>query len=318
MLWNLPCDFHFNIMSRSSAVLVNPNHNLTVNFVDQSTVILSWNPPSFLGGRSDTVFRVECDACGPSVIYSPNSEIFNDTKITISGLSPVTTYRFQVFSANGVSDMTNEAGDFVDITVTTEASVMSASVNNVRVTSVKAAEITLTWDPPFTPEADMDSPDHVEIYEVRYFSRHDEINATSKMTKVNQIVINSLRQRTEYGFQVRAKTTHGWGDFSQTVFKTTGQVLGTAYIGDEDNMQVRIIAGATVAVVVLLVIIIIMTVLFLRSRTNDECNKKQPSDCDTLEYRNGEVRPRLLHVCMSQLRLRRFSYCGCVRNKECH
>ncbi|XP_046673447.1 ephrin type-B receptor 1-B isoform X1 [Homalodisca vitripennis] len=263
--------------------------NLTVNFVDQSTVILSWNPPSFLGGRSDTVFRVECDACGPSVIYSPNSEIFNDTKITISGLSPVTTYRFQVFSANGVSDMTNEAGDFVDITVTTEASVMSASVNNVRVTSVKAAEITLTWDPPFTPEADMDSPDHVEIYEVRYFSRHDEINATSKMTKVNQIVINSLRQRTEYGFQVRAKTTHGWGDFSQTVFKTTGQVLGTAYIGDEDNMQVRIIAGATVAVVVLLVIIIIMTVLFLRSRTNDECNKKQPSDCDTLEYRNGEV-----------------------------
>lgn len=24
------------------------------------------------------------------------------------------------------------------------------------------------------------------------------------------------------------------------------------------------------------------------SRGNDECNKKQPSDCDTLEYRNGE------------------------------
>lgn len=78
----------------------------------------------------------------------------------------MTTYRFQVFSANGVSDMTNEAGDFVDITVTTEASVMSASVNNVRTTSVKAAEITLTWDPPFTPDSDMDSPDHVEMYEV--------------------------------------------------------------------------------------------------------------------------------------------------------
>nr|CAD7457070.1 unnamed protein product [Timema tahoe] len=23
-------------------------------------------------------------------------------------------------------------------------------------------------------------------------------------------------------------------------------------------------------------------------RASDECNKKQPSDCDTLEYRNGE------------------------------
>ncbi|XP_054266070.1 ephrin type-A receptor 4-A-like isoform X4 [Macrosteles quadrilineatus] len=263
--------------------------NLTVNFVDQSTVILSWTSPSFLGGRSDTVYRVECDACGPSVIYSPTTDIFNDTKITISGLSPVTTYRFQVFSANGVSDMTNEPGEYVDITVTTEASVMSATVNNVRTTSVKASEITLTWDPPFTPDSDMDSPDHVEMYEVRCFSRHEEINATSKMTTENRISFTGLRQRTEYGFQVRAKTTHGWGDFSPTVFKTTGQVLGTAYIGDEDNMQVRIIAGATVAVVVLLVIIIIMAVLFLRSRTNDECNKKQPSDCDTLEYRNGEV-----------------------------
>lgn len=37
-----------------------------------------------------------------------------------------------------------------------------------------------------------------------------------------------------------------------------------AYIGDEDNMEVRIIAGATVAVVVVLVVVIIMTVLFLR------------------------------------------------------
>lgn len=24
------------------------------------------------------------------------------------------------------------------------------------------------------------------------------------------------------------------------------------------------------------------------SRGSDDCNKKQPSDCDTLEYRNGE------------------------------
>lgn len=38
----------------------------------------------------------------------------------------------------------------------------------------------------------------------------------------------------------------------------------TAYIGDEDNVEVRIIAGATVAVVVVLVVVIIMTVLFLR------------------------------------------------------
>lgn len=65
------------------------------------------------------------------------------------------------------------------------------------------------------------------MLKVRCFSRHDEINATSKMTTENRLTFNSLRQRTEYGFQVRAKTTHGWGDFSPTIFKTTGQVLGT-------------------------------------------------------------------------------------------
>ncbi|XP_075223132.1 eph receptor tyrosine kinase [Lycorma delicatula] len=263
--------------------------NLTVDFVDQSTVILSWNTPAFLGGRTDTAYRIECDVCGLGVSYNPNLEVFNDTKITVSGLSPVTTYRFQIFSANGVSDLTNEQGQSVDITVTTEASVTSASVNNVRVINVKASEITLAWDPPITTDENMDSPDVVLNYEIRCFTRQDDSNATSKLTVEQKATFTGLRQRTEYGFQVRAKTTHGWGEFSPPIYKTTGQVLGTAYIGDEDNMQVRIIAGATVAVVVLLVIIIIMTVVFLRSRGNDECNKKQPSDCDTLEYRNGEV-----------------------------
>lgn len=47
--------------------------NLTVNFVDQSTVTLSWNPPNFLGGRSDIVYRVTCDMCGPPVVFMPNN-----------------------------------------------------------------------------------------------------------------------------------------------------------------------------------------------------------------------------------------------------
>lgn len=117
---------------------------------------------------------------------------------------------------------------------------------------------------------------------------------------------------------MRAKTAHGWGEYSPIIYKTTGPSLGSskntqqqvqrkngnkddtgtkqfiltgiilkkkcfmlnsnyqliangfyfnyvlAYIGDEDNMEVRIIAGATVAVVVVLVVVIIMTVLFLR------------------------------------------------------
>ena len=79
--------------------------NLTVKFVDQSNVILSWNPPSFLGGRNDTTYHVVCGNCGPSVTYSPRQNGLNQTQVAVSGLTPVTTYWFKVFSKNGVSSI---------------------------------------------------------------------------------------------------------------------------------------------------------------------------------------------------------------------
>ncbi|XP_050466576.1 ephrin type-A receptor 4-B isoform X5 [Cataglyphis hispanica] len=259
--------------------------NLTVNFVDQSTVILSWNAPHMQGGRSDTTYKVVCDACSTDVKYIPNTETFNDTKITITGLNAVTTYRFQVFAQNGVSLLTQKK-EYVDITVTTEASVPSL-VSNVRITSVKSSELSISWDAPVI-EVGGDS-DLVERYEVRCYPRYDDAtNATVIQTSELSATFKGLKASTDYAIQVRAKTTRGWGEYTPVVFKKTPHAMGLDYVGEDDNMQVRIIAGAIVAVVVLLVIIIIMTVLILRSRASDECNKKQPSDCDTLEYRNGE------------------------------
>ncbi|XP_067213729.1 ephrin type-A receptor 4-A isoform X9 [Linepithema humile] len=261
--------------------------NLTVNFVDQSTVILSWNAPHMQGGRTDTTYRVACDACSVGVKYIPsNPDIFNDTKITITGLNAVTTYRFQVFAENGVTPLSGKA-EYVDITVTTEASVPSL-VSNVRITSVKSSELSISWDAPVTEVGVSGDSDLVERYEVRCYPRYDDAtNATVIQTSELSATFKGLKSSTDYAIQVRAKTTRGWGEYTPVVFKKTPHAIGPDYIGEEDNMQVRIIAGAIVAVVVLLVIIIIMTVLILR-RASDECNKKQPSDCDTLEYRNGE------------------------------
>lgn len=93
-------------------------------------------------------------------------EKFNDTKITISGLSPLTAYKFLVFSENGVTNVSNNVAEFIDITVTTEASTSTASVNNVRVTSTKATEIALAWDPPYLPDVEGDPSNFIETYEV--------------------------------------------------------------------------------------------------------------------------------------------------------
>ncbi|XP_068224771.1 ephrin type-A receptor 4-A, partial [Palaemon carinicauda] len=269
--------------------------NVTVNRVDQSTVIIAWQPPEKDGGRTDTVYRVICDACSSHVTYNPQQmaeQSFNSTRVTISGLSPVANYIFQVFAENGVSDQdlnpqyvavpvkSDGSGDFMVIDTDVEVPSM---VSSVRVTSVKSTEISLTWDAPSDPLSE------IEMYEVRYYVKGMENNSSSVLTKKEESSIGSLRQRTDYGFQVRAKTTHGWGDYSQPIFKKTAKLLGTAYVGNEDNTQVRIIVGATVGAFVVIAVIVIMTLLFLRSRGTDECNKKQPSDCDTLEYRNGEV-----------------------------
>lgn len=94
-------------------------------------------------------------------LVSVKQEVFNDTKITITGLNAVTTYRFQVFAENGVSALAGKS-EYVDITVTTEASVPSL-VSNVRITSVKSSELSISWDAPVT-EIGGDS-DLVERYE---------------------------------------------------------------------------------------------------------------------------------------------------------
>lgn len=47
--------------------------NLSAIFVDQSNVILTWSPPDYLGGRTDTRYRVKCDACGGQVQFTPNT-----------------------------------------------------------------------------------------------------------------------------------------------------------------------------------------------------------------------------------------------------
>lgn len=73
----------------------------------------------------------------------------------------MTTYRFQVFAENGVSLLAGNP-EYVDITVTTEASVPNL-VSNVRITSVKSTELSISWDAPVT-EIGGDS-DLVERYE---------------------------------------------------------------------------------------------------------------------------------------------------------
>lgn len=79
-----------------------PQH-LTVGYVDQNVIMLTWQEPKYKGGRNDLVYRIQCDLC-VGVTYSPGRSSLNQTKVTISNLNPSTTYNIQVYAENGVSD----------------------------------------------------------------------------------------------------------------------------------------------------------------------------------------------------------------------
>jgi Eph receptor B1 len=231
--------------------------NLTVLFFDQTSAILSWNPPSKSIDdhlidqqfRNDIVFRIKCPSCSNNVVFNPSGDVFNETKLTMTNLEPGTQYIVQIHSLNGPSYSLMNSGynhswstgegtesplgskggrgsssdiktEFSEITFTTESTILS-TVINVKVVTITSKEVELTWEKPLHS----DSP--IEFYEVRWFpkSEVDSINKTTLSTKETKILISDLMENTEYGFQIRCKTTNGWGTYSNIVYSQTLQSI---------------------------------------------------------------------------------------------
>jgi len=231
--------------------------NLTLLFIDQTSVILSWNAPLKLTDehvkdqhfRNDVVFRVKCLSCTNNIVFNPSSEVFNETKLTLTNLESVTTYSVQIHSLNGPSYSlmnsfsrnlsntgtgstenplkgrsnpywTDMKTEFAEITFTTESAILS-TVFNVKVVSITSKEVELTWDKP----VHSDSP--IEYYEVRWFPKIevDAINKTTLSTKETKALLTDLLENTEYGFQIRCKTVNGWGTYSNIVYAQTLQSI---------------------------------------------------------------------------------------------
>ncbi|XP_053685475.1 ephrin type-B receptor 1 isoform X1 [Sabethes cyaneus] len=309
-----------------------PPTNLTLLFIDQTSAILSWNAPQRAVDeqldtkyRSDIVFRIKCSACTSNVVFNPSTETFNDTKLTLTNLEPVTTYTVQIHSQHGVSYLIspeppqgasggagydNSSGGFNGNHYhhATEAPNQARSSSDLDDIKTEFAEITFTTESAILStvfnvkviaitnrEVDLvwDKPMHsdspIEYYEVRWFpkSEVDAMNKSVLSTKESKIHISELQENTEYGFQVRCKTLNGWGTFSNIVYAQTHQSVSPVY---DDSFQMRIVAGSTVAVVFILVLVIVVTVLFLRSKSHDDIDKKTNNHLPLpLDYASNEV-----------------------------
>lgn len=180
-------------------------------------------------------------------------------------------------------DLSQITTEWAEITFTTTESALQSTVSNVRVMAATSNEVDLVWDKPVQNEVP------IEFYEVRWFPKpdFDIINKTTLTTKENKAHVENLNDNTEYGFQVRYKTLNGYGTYSTIVYAHTQPGVSSVY---EDNVQMRMLAGATVAVVAILVLVIVATVLFLRSKHQDDIDKKSSNHMPLpLDYASNEV-----------------------------
>merc|ERR1719370_497525 len=86
-----------------------------------------------------------------------------------------------------------------------------STVPLIYVKKVEPNSIEVAWRPP------SDHFSEIEMYEVQYFVRGSTQSSSPKtqITKNEELVVTGLAEKTEYGFQVRAKrVSGGWGDFT--------------------------------------------------------------------------------------------------------
>ena len=121
----------------------------------------------------------------------------------------------------------------MDILVTTEPDNPS-TVTALYVREVRPDSIELCWRPPLDPYIE------IEMYEVRYFVRSNQNNEISSgnrtiTTRNEEIIVNSLSEKTEYGLQVRAKRTGGgWGEWTPPIYQQTGSSSDPVYMAGKD------------------------------------------------------------------------------------
>ncbi|XP_022217539.1 ephrin type-B receptor 1-B isoform X3 [Drosophila obscura] len=298
--------------------------NLTLLFVDQTSAIISWSAPArnesqlvegqgqLYSYRSDIVYKVRCSMCSANVMFNPSTDTFNETKITLTNLDPVTTYTVQIHATNGISylidlslnsnetsanneilfansstasnqlDLNEIKTEHAEIIFTTESALLS-TVFNLRILAITSKDADLEWDKPLQNDAPL------EFYEVRWFPKLelDSINKSALNTKDTKAHIEGLLESTEYGFQVRCKTINGFGSYSNMIYAQTLQSVSSVY---DDSVQIRFIAGAIVTGVLFLVIFIVATVYFMRSKHQDELDKKSTNHLPLpMDYASNEV-----------------------------
>uniref|UniRef100_A0A672T837 receptor protein-tyrosine kinase n=1 Tax=Sinocyclocheilus grahami TaxID=75366 RepID=A0A672T837_SINGR len=196
-----------------------------ISSVNETSLMLEWNPPREAGGRDDVVYNIICKSCGggrggctrcgDNVQFVPRQLGLTDTRVFISDLLAHTQYTFEVQAVNGVSDQSPYSPQYASVNITTNQAAPS-TVSIMHQVSRTIDSITLSWSQP-------DQPNGVILdYELQYYEKDQtEHNSSIVKSQTNTAVIRGLKPGGIYVFQVRARTVAGFGRYSGKMYFQT-------------------------------------------------------------------------------------------------
>ncbi|XP_041130645.1 ephrin type-B receptor 2-like isoform X1 [Polyodon spathula] len=274
-----------------------------ISSVNETSLMLEWNPPRETGGREDVVFNIickscgagrgSCTRCGDNVQFVPRQLGLTEPRVYISDLLSHTQYTFEIQAVNGVSDQSPYSPQFSAVNITTNQAERKEHSNEMRTERAPSAvsimhqvsrsvdSITLSWSQP-------DQPNGVILdYELQYYEKEQsEYNSSAIKSQTNTVVIRGLKPGTIYVFQVRARTVAGFGRYSGKMYFQT--MTEEEYKTSLQEKLPLIIGSAAAGVVFLIAVVVIVIVCNRRrgfERTDSEYTDKLQ------HYTSGHMTP---------------------------
>uniref|UniRef100_A0A8C7C9C6 receptor protein-tyrosine kinase n=1 Tax=Oncorhynchus kisutch TaxID=8019 RepID=A0A8C7C9C6_ONCKI len=213
-----------------------------ISNVNETSVFLEWAVPEETGGRKDVSYNILCrkisvdsrhyEECESTVRFLPQRNSLRNNSVMVADLLAHTNYTFEVEAVNGVSELTNPGRQFVSLNVTTNQAAPSP-VSVVRKGNSGKNSISVLWQEP-------DRPNGIILeYEIKYFEKDQETSYTIIKCKETEIVADGLKPSSVYIFQIRARTSAGYGGFSRRFeFETSPYCKSCIYI---DNTHMLLI-----------------------------------------------------------------------------
>uniref|UniRef100_A0A6Q2YE40 receptor protein-tyrosine kinase n=1 Tax=Esox lucius TaxID=8010 RepID=A0A6Q2YE40_ESOLU len=205
-----------------------------ISNVNETSVFLEWAVPEETGGRKDVRYNIRCrkisvdsrryEECGSAVRFLPQRSGLRDNSVMVVDLLAHTNYTFEVEAINGVSELTNPGRQFVSLNVTTNQAAPSP-VSVVRKGKSGKNSISLSWQKP-------DRPNGIILeYEIKYFEKDQETSYTIIKSKETEILADALKPSSVYIFQIRARTSAGYGGFSRRFeFETSPYCKSSSFV----------------------------------------------------------------------------------------